>query len=210
MSGRWIRRTRCGAAAAVIALLSGCALTPETIELSPAPLAAAAPVPAARGVEIAVAVADRRGRRDRVSTKKNSHGTELAPIRASQDVALTLQQAIGRELQARGFGLRPSGAPLAVEVELAHLNNEFTVMFTSVEALAQVQMTVTVRAADGTPRYRRSVDAEARVTKLPIVTGAYAQRALNQALESALATLFGDADFTAALLGRPMPGAAPS
>ncbi len=189
-------------AAGALALLAGCALTPETIVLGPAPLAGATPVAAARGVPLAVNVMDLRPRQDRVSTKKNSHGHELAPIRASQAVTLTVQQAIETELRARGFAVQPGSQPTVVAVELTQLVNEFTVYFVSVEAVAQVQMTVTVRGADGAPRYRRVIRGEGFDPKLQMVTGTNAALVLNKGLEDAMKALFADADFTAALLGR--------
>jgi uncharacterized lipoprotein YajG len=190
------------AALLALALLPGCALVPETIVLSPAPMAGAQPLPEARGLLVRVTVRDQRARTDRVSAKVNSHGHELAPIQASQDVAVTLQQALEGELQARGFAPAPGAAATRVAVGLKHLFSDFRVGYFSGDAVAQVQLAVVVQAGDGPPRFARVIGAEGVEPGLPRFDGANAARALNKALEAAMQQLFDDPDFNAALLGR--------
>jgi hypothetical protein len=62
-------------------------LTTDNIEVPYRSLAARPPTPGASGITIAVKASDERTTyRDRVSSKKNGYGMEMAPIVATNDV----------------------------------------------------------------------------------------------------------------------------
>ena len=47
----------------------------------------------------------RQDKSNKVSSKKNGYGMEMAPILANEDVTVTIRRAIEQELQSRGFSI---------------------------------------------------------------------------------------------------------
>ena len=112
---------------------------------------AAAAVQGASGVRVDVAATDSRTTyRDRVSSKKNGYGMEMAAIVAKADVPASVAEAFRRELTARGFVMAPGGG--TVQIELIRFYNDFKSGFWSGEAVANVAFNVKVAGANGALR----------------------------------------------------------
>src|SRR5258708_35592813 len=62
-------------------------------------------IPGAGDVTVDVQVNDVRPDKSKVSSKKNGFGMEMAPIIATEDVAVTIRGANEKELQGRGVKL---------------------------------------------------------------------------------------------------------
>lgn len=97
---------------------SGCALTTERIELQYNQQQGVSNIPNAGKVSVSVQVGDQRQDKSKVSSKKNGFGMEMAPIHATEDVAVTLRRAIEQELRARGFQLDSDVAFVKIAADL--------------------------------------------------------------------------------------------
>ena len=72
---------------ALAATLTACATTEEIVPIPYAPAEAAA-VPGAESIQVTVVAVDARTtHRQRISTKINGYGMEMAPIRSKEEVA---------------------------------------------------------------------------------------------------------------------------
>src|SRR5690348_14433078 len=93
-------------AAAVLAAgcLSACALSEDKVPVDYIPNTGVAPVAGAQMVSLTVTGADRRSQyTDRISTKKNGYGMEMARIVATNDVVEVVRGGVERELKAQGY-----------------------------------------------------------------------------------------------------------
>src|SRR6478609_6010956 len=114
------------AAIAVVAagMLSACALSEDKVPVEYVVNTGVAPVPGAQMVSLTVTGADRRTQyTDRISTKKNGYGMEMARIVATNDVVEVVRGGVERELRAQGYAIGPGG--LTVIVELQNFYNNF-------------------------------------------------------------------------------------
>jgi uncharacterized lipoprotein YajG len=186
-------------AAAAAAALSGCALTTDRISLEYTPQAGVAPIAGANNVAVSVQVSDHRPDKTKVSSKKNGFGMEMAPIVASEDVAVTIRRAIDVELRARGFQLA-DGARVKLAAEVTRFWNDHKIGFFAGDAVADLNMTVSVRSKGGEQVYARQISAQGIEANTQLATGDNAKLALDRSLASALKTLFDDRAFLAALL----------
>ena len=138
--------------------LGACALTTEHIDV---PYESAGPAPAVSGAgHVKVEVAAMDGRtvyRDRVSSKKNGFGMEMAPILASNDIVATIGEAIESELTRRGFVIGQGGVRISLKV--TRFYNDFGMGVISGDAAAEVSFDLDVLGADGATRYSRRYSA---------------------------------------------------
>jgi uncharacterized lipoprotein YajG len=136
-------------------LLSACALSEDKVPVDYIPNTGVAPVTGAEAISLTVTGADRRTQyTDRISTKKNGYGMEMARIIATNDVVEVVRGGIERELRAQGYVIGPSG--LSVTVELQNFYNNFRVGLVAGGAVADVAIALKVRNAAGTLIYRSS------------------------------------------------------
>lgn len=194
--------TRTIVAAAAVAWLSGCALTTDRIDLAytvPAGIQAEA---GATAVTVDVQVTDQRIDKTKVSSKKNGFGAEMAPILANEDVNVTVRRAIEQNLAARGFKLGASPASVQVAAGLSRFYNDHKPGFFAGDAVADLNLAVTVRGRDGSVVYTRQLLAQGTEPNIQLMTGDNARLALNRALDNGMKQLFEDRAFIAALLGR--------
>jgi uncharacterized lipoprotein YajG len=100
--------------------VTGCALTEDRIDLKYNPPANLGVVEGAQVVPVAVDAQDgRASNKDRVSSKKNGYGMEMARIVSTVDVSELFRQAVEHEMNSFGFptgvgGLRVNVANLTV------------------------------------------------------------------------------------------------
>ena len=172
------------ACALLAALVSGCALTEDAIPVKYSAPANISVVQGAKDVTISVSPADGRvANRDRVSTKKNGYGMEMAKITASNDIVAEVGQAVQTELSSLGFNVGPGG--IAITVQTTNFYNDFKPGFWTAEAVAEVAFDLTAKRQDGTLVYSRSYRAVG-VNKDVMMTGEQAAPALSAALKRSM------------------------
>ncbi|SRR5258706_7625945 len=129
---------------AVAFLMSACALTTDRIDVPYQTLGTATPVAGASTASVSIVAHDGRTvYPDRVSTKKNGYGMEMAPILANNDIPQTVGKAVEQELKAQGFQIGPGHAALSIDV--MRFYNDFKIGFFSGNAIADVEIHATVR-----------------------------------------------------------------
>jgi len=183
-----------------VAALSGCALTTDRIELQYNQQQGVSQIPGANNVSVSVQVADQRQDKSKVSSKKNAFGMEMAPILATEDVAVTVRKAIEQELRARGFQLGSDAALVQIAADLTRFYNDHKTGFFAGDAVADLNMSVTVKSKKGDLLYTRQVVAQGIEPNTQLMTGNNARLALNRALENGMKSLFEDQAFLSALV----------
>lgn len=182
----------------VAANLSGCALTTDHITLEYKKQPGVVELAGANGVKVSVEVNDLRQDKSKVSSKKNGYGMEMAPILATEDVAITVRRAIETELSARGFQLSPD-ALVKISGDLVRFYNDHKVGFFAGDAVAEFNMTVTIKSTQGNLLYSRQILTQGIEKNTQLASGDNAKLALDQALDNGMKTLFEDQSFLAAL-----------
>ncbi|MDP1646454.1 MAG: YajG family lipoprotein [Thiobacillus sp.] len=183
-----------------VASLSGCALTTEQIELNYTQQAGVSRIAGAEKVAVNVQVADQRLDKSKVSSKKNGYGMEMAPITAAEDVAVTVRKAIEQELQARGFQLGSDTALVKIAADLTRFYNDHKTGFFSGDAVADLNMSVTVKPGNGNLLFSRQIVAQSMEPNTQLMNGNNAKLALGRALENGMKMLFEDQAFLSALV----------
>jgi uncharacterized lipoprotein YajG len=188
------------AALTLILLCSGCALTTAQIDVPYQP-AAGATVGISNAAALSVAVTTTDGRttyRDRVSSKKNGYGMEMAAIVASNDLPTSISEAFRQELSARGFKMGPQGA--IVQVELARFYNDFKTGFFSGDAVANVSFNVKVLSPAGGIAFAKLYEGNGTEPNIQMAGGDNARAALIKAFSASVNSVVNDPDFIRALL----------
>jgi uncharacterized lipoprotein YajG len=133
---------------AAMLLCNGCALITSTIDIPYQPVSTAASIPGASVETVSVTATDMRTTyRDRVGTKKNSYGMEMAAIVPAVDPTVSLTNAFEQELKARGFRIGPGG--VSVKIELVRFYNDHKVGFFTADAVANVAFNIKISGPDG-------------------------------------------------------------
>jgi uncharacterized lipoprotein len=179
---------------------SGCALTTDKIDLQYAVKPGATTLPGANEVSVAVQVSDQRADKSKVGTKKNGYGMEMAPIVPAEDITATIRRAIESELFARGFKLGPD-AVVQIAADVTRFYNDFKMGFFAGDAVADLNMTATVRSRKGEVLYTRQVVVQGQEPNTMLASGDNAKIGLTRALENGMKLLFEDQAFLGALLG---------
>ena len=188
------------ASCVAIVSLSGCALTTDRIELQYSQQQGISQIPGANNVSVNVKVADQRQDKSKVSSKKNGFGMEMAPILATEDVAVTVRRAIEQELRTRGFQLGSDAALIQIAADLTRFYNDHKTGFFSGDAVADLNMSISVKSKNGDLLYTRQVVAQGIEPNTQLMTGENAKLALNKALGNSMKYLFEDQAFLAALI----------
>ena len=180
--------------------LSGCALTTDHIDLSYSQQLGVTKIPDASNIIVSVQVNDRRqDKSNKVSSKKNGYGMEMAPILANEDVTVTIRRAIEQELQSRGFSIGNEALVLII-ADLSRFWNDHKMGFFSGDAIADLNMSILIKSKKGNLLYNRVIQAQGIEPNTQLATGDNARAALNNVLEKGLKLLFEDQAFVAALL----------
>jgi uncharacterized lipoprotein len=180
--------------------LSGCALTTEKIELQYKQQQGFTQIPGASGVSVNVKVTDLRQDKSKVSVKKNGYGMEMAPIIATDDVAATLRKAIEDELRARGFQFDADGALVRIAADLTRFYSDFKIGFFAGDAVADLNMAVTVVSKKGDSLYSRQIMVQGTEPNIQLASGENAKAALDKALANGVRVLVEDRAFLSALM----------
>jgi uncharacterized lipoprotein len=154
-------------------------------------------VEGAEKAQVAVSTVDSRTVKDRVSSKKNGYGMEMAPIIATNDVPALFQEAFETELEQMGFRKGP-GANLICDVTKFY--NDFKVGFFSGDAAADVMINVQVKDSQGQLLYAKSFSAEGRKENIQLASGNNARVALEAGLAEVVRKAVRDPELSAALM----------
>jgi uncharacterized lipoprotein YajG len=189
------------AALAIVSLCSGCALTTATIDVPyQSASTSVAAVPGASNVPIDVATTDGRTTyRDRVGSKKNGYGIEMAAIIASNDPPTSISNAFRQELSARGFKIGSSqGAD--VQVAMVRFYNDFKNGFFSGDAVATVAFNVKIVSPGGSIVFTKYYEGTGTEPNIQLAGGDNARAALIKAFTASVNNVMSDPDFINALL----------
>lgn len=188
-------------------ILTGCALTKDEIALNYTVRGNRDKVPGAGDVKVNVVIQDQREVRDVVGRKINGWGMETAGILSTNDVIALVQNAIGTELEMRGF---TRGQGVEVSGELRKFYNRFKLGMWSSDSIAELILNLQIKGKDGTILFSKSIVAEGLEPNIQIAAGHNAKASLENALAKAMEQLFQDSAFIPALLkaaGQPAPAA---
>lgn len=190
---RWI------AALSVLQLVGACALAPETIDINYAMRAAANPTREGAGSLVELRTIDGRlSHRDRVGTKKNGYGVELARITASRSPLELLRNSVQQELTACGFTVGPGGAVLTIELLDFYSDFKPAFLIPVADSAAEVSFSLQV-GPPGTPVFSKIYRGKGTGTDAIVMTPGAARVALEQALATAMQQVTDDAALRAAL-----------
>lgn len=182
-----------------IIVLSGCAMTVDKIDVPYQGAANITVVEGAENVNITVTHEDKRTvYKDRVGTKKNGYGMEMAEIVATNDVAQTVSDAIEFELENEGFKIGTGGK--VVKVELMRLYNDFKIGFWSGSAVADGLVDVKVYNRDKELIYSRTYEGGGIEDGIQLATGKNARAALIKAIADIVSKVVQDRQLHMALL----------
>jgi uncharacterized lipoprotein YajG len=184
---------------------SGCSLSTAQIDVPYQPAShttasiTTASIPDAGDVFVTVATTDGRTTyRDRVSSKKNGYGMEMAAIVATNDLPTTVSDAFKQELAARGFKIGPHGA--AVQVELVRFYNDFKNGFFSGDAVANVAFNVKVLSPVSSIVFTKYYEGTGTEPNIQLAGGDNARAALIKAFTASVNSAVSDPDFINAVL----------
>lgn len=181
--------------------LSACALAEDKVPVDYVPAAGqdAGALAGAADVAIVLTATDQRTQyADRISTKKNGYGMEMARILATNDVVDLVRGALERELKALGFRTDAGGLP--VGVELQNFYNNFKVGFFSGDAVAEVAFVLKVRDPGGALLFSQLYSATGTEANIQLASGENAKAALQKALTAAIRAAIDDQALRQALL----------
>ena len=188
-------KTSCKLMLALGALLltQACALIEDSVPIMYSAPANISVTPGAAAVTLDVVSTDgRASNRDRISTKKNGYGMEMAKILASNDVVQEVGNAVRVELSSLGFVIGEGG--IVVKVETDTFYSDFKSSFFALEAVGEVSFTLSARKPNGDLIYSRSYKAVGRNKDVLMAMGSEAQKALEVALRDAVQKVPGSRD----------------
>lgn len=199
--------TRLVILAAFALTASGCALTTDRIDVPYQPAGAVAPVAGASASTVSVASQDARSAyRDRVSTKKNGYGMEMAPILATNDIPQTVAGALTQTLTAEGYRIGLGHAAMAIDV--LRFYNDFKIGIFSGDALADVELMVTIRDPASNIVFSRNYVGQGKEADVMMASGSNARAALIKAFQNAVNSIASDQALHAAIKAAQQPGSA--
>ena len=182
--------------------LNGCAVTKDYVSLNYTNQTNVIKLAGAESVSVKVEFTDTRSIKDRVGSKKNGYGMEMAAIISKEEVTDIMKKAVESELTQRGF--RIAEGDFALKAQLAKFYNDFKVGFWSGDAVAEITMEVQLRNADGTITYSKLLSGEGKKENIQLASGANAKVALEGAMQNVVERLFADPIFIDTLLKRPV------
>jgi uncharacterized lipoprotein len=178
--------------------LGACALTVDQVDIAYAPQASS-PVVGASGVKVDVNVNDARtSYRDRISSKKNGYGMEMAAIVSRQSVPKVVSDAIETELKARGFTMGKGNTSVLVDINKFY--NDFKLGFLQGKAVGEVSLNVQVLNGAGKYVFAKSFVGEYTVDQVMMMGGDNAKMGIEGALKTALAKMMADDFFLQSLV----------
>ncbi len=180
-------------------LASGCALTIDEIDVPYEGRANITVVEGADKVTVAVTNVDKRTvYKDRVGTKKNGYGMEMAKIVARNDIAKTFADAVEFELENLGFRIGEDGKLLTVA--LIRFYNDFKMGFFAGDAVADGLIVISITDANGEVSFSSSYEGGAIEPDIQLALGYNARIALIRAMADIVSKIAQDRNLHTALL----------
>ena len=140
---------------------------------------------------------------DRVSTKRNGYGMQLARIVSTKDVPTIVRDAVEQEFKAQGFAIGTGG--LAITVEVLNFYNDFRSGFLEGGGKAFVQFGIKVRSATGATVYEKFYAGYGTEEHYLRSIGSNAKEALEKALARAVELMADDRALQRALVTSVQP-----
>jgi uncharacterized lipoprotein YajG len=172
-------------------LVSGCAFTPDYINLQYTPQQNVQAIDAARGIRVEVTVRDVRTQTDRVGAKGVAN--QAAAIVSREDVKTVVKQAIDAELVQRGYTLGPGNVIIACD--LSNFSTTWQVGFWSGSAHGSCQLSVKIKDKNDELVFAEIISGEATEKGIQVTSGENAKIVLDRALQDAMTKLFEMPDF---------------
>jgi uncharacterized lipoprotein len=159
-------------------------------------------VTGAADVTVAVSAEDQRvANKDRISTKKNGYGMEMAAIRSENDIVNLVGTAVERELSSLGFRtVQGLDGNVRAKISVDTFYCDFKIGFFSGDAIAEVAFTLKANRSDGSLIYSRSYKGVGMNKDIMLASGENARVALQLALTNAMVAVVADDDFHKALV----------
>lgn len=196
------------AALLVASLAGGCALAPETVDINYASrVAGSVPQDGAGALVEVRAIDSRLSHRDRIGTKKNGYGVELARITASRSPVELVRDSVQQELKSKGFAIGPGGVILTVELLDFYSDFKPAFVIPTADSAAEVSFTLQVAAPGGGSTFSNTYRGKGTSMDAFVMTPGSARVALEQALADAVQQVAGDANLKTALLTGSASGA---
>ncbi len=187
--------------ASSLVILSGCALTVDNIDLNYKKNENIAKISEAKDIKVSITINDKRTNLSRkVSAKKNGYGVEMADIIANEDISLTISKAFEEELTARGFSVSNKDALVNITADLTRFYNEHKLGFFSGDAVADLNMLVSIKHPSGNILYSKQITCQGIEKNTQIASGQNAKLALEKALQNGMKILFEDKNFISSLI----------
>ena len=179
--------------------VSACALTEDIVELKYDPMENAKSI-GADSKSFNLTVVDERGEyKGRIGAKVNGFGAEMADIKSSVPVREVLFNAIRTEMEARKLDISEEAAS-NIDIIITALHNNFQVGVFSGTARGITAFTVGVKNTAGDMLYEGAVSEVHLYDGIQLASGENAGIAIEGALKKAVAALFNDPKFVAALV----------
>lgn len=187
-------------------LVGACALMEESVDIHPKlPRTALAQVPNGGGgglVEVK-GVDLRIQYRDRVGTKKNGYGVELAKIKSTKSVVEIVRGAIEQDLAAHGYTIGPGGSVVTVEILTFYSDFKPKFLVPVADSAAEVSFNLKVSGTAGQSVYDHTYRSTGKSSEVMLMTPGGARDALEHALSDALGEVNQDQALFSALTTNP-------
>ncbi|WP_417836291.1 YajG family lipoprotein [Thalassospira tepidiphila] len=181
-------------------LLSGCALTVDEIDVPYQGKANISVVDGADQIKVSVSNTDNRTvYKDRVSSKKNGYGMEMAAIIATNDVSETFRDAVAFELESLGFQVVEDG-DADLNVGLVRFYNDFKIGMFAGDAVADGLINIVVKDKSGDLIFSKSYEGGAIEADIQLASGSNARLALIGAMADIVSKIANDKDLHQSLL----------
>ena len=183
----------------ILVFSSGCAFTQDKINIPYEGKANLVVVDGAENIQVLVNSEDKRTvYKDRVGSKKNGYGMEMAAIVPENDIAKTFADAIEFELQNLGFKIGDNGKKLTVE--LVRFYNDFKMGFFAGDAVADGLVNVVIKDKNENLLFSKSYEGGAIEPNIQLALGHNAKIALTKTLANIVEKIAHDKDMHSALL----------
>jgi uncharacterized lipoprotein YajG len=182
----------------LVATLGGCATSEDVADIKYVPTTAA---PVSNPQPVSVTSVDARSAdRERISTKLNGFGMEMAAIRSTKDVPAVVSDALKTEFEERGFHVSSNGRPVTVTVNRFY--NQYHTGAFSGTADGDVEIAITVTDSTGAKVYSQTYDGKSE-TSIMLANGSNAAASVAAALKDAVGKMFADPAFVTAITSAP-------
>jgi len=148
--------------------------------------------------------------RDRVATKKNGYGVELAKIKSTKGVIELVRSSVEGELRSKGYTIAPGGTVVTAEVLSFYSDFKPNFLVPVADSAAEVSFNLKVTNANGGYVYGHTYSATGKATDVLVMTPGGARDALEHALTDVMQQLDRDQVLFSALAGAPTTAASPS